>query len=240
MILGIYGYQDSGKTTLVEDLVGTLTRKGYSVSSVKHTPHKKSIDADGKDTWRHWKAGSDPVAFVSEIETSIIKHSKTPIDEVTQMIMKQYHPDVIVVEGLKQGHFKKVAVGDYKPTKGTVLTNPSLDELVEYVETEVAVERILIKLPRLDCGKCGYDCEGLARAVVARKRTIDDCVEGSGTGIEIFIGENKTPMGRFASEIVNGTIIGMLRSLKGFEPGKDIDIRLRASMPVRKRRKEHK
>jgi molybdopterin-guanine dinucleotide biosynthesis protein B len=234
MILGIYGFQDSGKTTLVEQLVRALAQKGYRVSSVKHTPHKKSVDADGKDTWRHWKAGSDPVVFSSEIETSVIKHSKMPIDDITHMVMAEYHPDVIIIEGLKQGSFKKVAIGDLKPTQGTVLANPSLKKLVGYVETEVAVERVMEKLPGLDCRKCGLDCEGLARAIVAKKRRIDNCVELADVEVEIFTGKNKIRTGRFASKVVNDTIRGMLSSLHGYEPDEDVDIHLHTKRPMRK------
>ena len=234
MILGIYGYQDSGKTTLVEKLVRTLAHKGYTVSSVKHTPHRTGVDSKGKDTWKHWQAGSDPVVFSSEIETSVIKHSKTPIDETTRMVMAEYHPDVIIIEGLKEGSFKKVAIGDLKPTKGTVLTNPSFKKLVDYVETEVAVERVLEKLPGLDCRKCGHDCEGLAKAIVARKHRIEDCAELSDVDVGIFIGKNKIPTGRFASKIVNDTVRGMLSSLHGYEPDKDVDIHLHAKKPIQR------
>jgi molybdopterin-guanine dinucleotide biosynthesis protein B len=234
MILSICGYQDSGKTTMVEQLVRALVRKGYKVSSVKHAPCRKGIDSKGKDTWRHWQAGSDPVVFSSDIETSVIKHSKTPIDEIVRMVMADYHPDVIIIEGLKHGPFKKVAIGDLKPTEGTVLTNPSLKKLVDYVQTEVAVERVLARLPGLDCGKCGHDCEGLARAIVARKHRIEDCVELAYVDVAIFIGENKIPTGKFASKVVNDTVRGLLSSLHGYEPDKDVDILLRAKKPIQK------
>ena len=53
MIIGIYGYPDAGKTQFVERLIDALVKKGYGVSSVKHTPHEKTIDGEGKETWRH-------------------------------------------------------------------------------------------------------------------------------------------------------------------------------------------
>jgi len=237
MILSICGYQDSGKTTLVEQLVRALVRKGYKVSSVKHAPCRRGIDSKGKDTWRHWQAGSDPVVFSSEIETSVIKHSETPIDEIVRMILADYRPDVVIIEGLKQGPFRKVTLGDLKPTKGTVLTNPSLKKLVDYVETEVAVERVLEKLPGLDCQKCGHDCEGLARAIAAERHGIEDCVELSDEDVEIFVGKNKIPTGKFASKVVNDTVRGLLSSLHGYEPDKDVDIHLRAKKPIQKDKK---
>jgi molybdopterin-guanine dinucleotide biosynthesis protein B len=226
MIIGIYGYQDAGKTKLVERLVSTLVNKGYRVSSIKHTPHDKTIDCEGKDTWRHWKAGSDPVVFSSETETTMIKHSKTSADDIARMLLAEFRPDVLIIEGFKEGSFPKVAIGHVTPRKGTVLTNPMLADLVKYIEKEVAVERVKDQLPGLDCGKCRLDCDGLARAIVAGKRKLKDCKELSDIGVQILVGGREIATGRFVSSIVDGTVRGMLSSLKGYGPGKAVEIRL--------------
>lgn len=227
MIIGIYGYQDAGKTKLVERLVSALVNKGYRVSSIKHTPHDKTIDCEGKDTWRHWKAGSDPVVFSSGTETSIIKHSKTSADEIANMIIREYNPDILIVEGFKEGSFQKVAIGKVKPRRGTVLTNPSLSKLVTYIENEVAIERILEELPGLDCGKCGLDCRGLAEEIVKDKRKLRACKELSGLDVSILVDGRRIAAGKFVSSIVHETVRGMLGSLKGYEPGKEVEIRLK-------------
>jgi len=237
MILGIYGFQDAGKTVLVEELVRKLVKKGYSVASVKHSPHKKTVDCDGKDTWRHWKAGSDPVVFASEIETAYIKHSRSSPEEITRILMTEFKPDVVVLEGFKGGTFPKVAVGALKPRKGTVLTNPSADDIVRYVEKEVAVERVLACLPGLDCAKCGLDCEGLARAIVAGKRTRNNCRELPSVDVRVLVGGKAIATGKFVSSIVDDTIRGMLSSLKGYESGKDVEIRLAAKRKSSKTRR---
>lgn len=229
MILGIYGLQDAGKTTLVEQLVKALAAKGYRVSSVKHTPHRKSVDSEGKDTWRHWQAGSDPVVFSSEIETAVIKHSKMSADDIARLVDDNFHPDIIIVEGFKEGSFPKVAVGKLKPRKGTVLVNPSLKELVGYAETEIRVERIMRELPLLDCGKCGDDCEGLARDIERGRRTVGQCLELAEGDVEVRVGGARIPMGRFASKAVEGTLRGLLGSLKGYDPKKEVEVRLGAS-----------
>jgi len=228
MILGIYGYQNAGKTQLVERLVRALVRKGYSVSSIKHTPHDKTIDCEGKDTWRHWKAGSDPVVFSSRTETSIIKHSGIQADKIAELVMREYRPDILIIEGFKEGAFPKVAVGRVAPRKGTVLKNPTLAILIDYIETEVAVELALAQLPGLDCGKCGMDCDSLARAIVVGKKRLSACKELSDVTVEVTVGGTRIPTGRFASSIVDSTVRGMLDSLKGCRPGQDVEIRLRA------------
>ncbi len=226
MIIGIYGYQDAGKTSLAEEVIRALAEKGYRVSSVKHTSHRTSIDSEGKDTWRHWSAGSDPVVFSSASETTTIKHSKMPIQEIAEMVMREFRPDVIIIEGSKDGAFPKVAVGKIAPRKGTVLSNPSLKRLLDYIETEVAVERVRARLPRMDCGMCGLDCERLARAVVSGKKSLKDCTELPDTGVKIFVGGEQLAMTRFPASFVDDTIRGMLSSLKGYVPGREVEIRL--------------
>jgi molybdopterin-guanine dinucleotide biosynthesis protein MobB len=240
MIVGIYGYQDSGKTTIVEDLVKALTKKGYKVSSIKHSPHRKSADCEGKDTWRHWVSGSDPVVFSSEAETTVFKHSKTPMEDIAAMLSSEYAPDVIVIEGFKGGEFPKVSVGDIKPRKGTALENPTLKELVSYIQKEVAVERIRKTLPGLYCHKCGLDCDALARAVVNQRRRVGDCRELPDAQVEVLVGGKKMQLGRFASSIVDETVRGMLSSLKGYEHGREVEIRLGAKRKASKRRSKAK
>jgi len=238
MILGIYGFQDAGKTVLVEKLVSALVKKGYSVASIKHTPHRKSVDCEGKDTWRHWLAGSDPVVFSSEIETSVIKHSKMPLECIAEMVMREFGPDILLIEGCKDGPFPKVAIGGVERRKETVLTNPTMSKLVKYVETEAEVEKVRAALPGLDCHKCGLDCTGLARAIVSRKKRIKDCRELSDLCVSVVVGGKHVPMGRFASKMVDSTVRGMMSGLKGYEPGEKVEIRLEAKGgPTRKRRK---
>ena len=236
MILGIYGFQDAGKTKLVEELVAALVKKGYRVASVKHTPHSKSIDCEGKDTWRHWVAGRDPVVFSSNVETSIIKHSMMRMDDIARMVMTQFHPDVLIIEGCKEGIFPKVAVGRVKPRKGTVMVNPKLSRLVDYIANEVAVERVLVELPGLDCGKCGLDCDGLAREIVAGKRILEDCKELSDLSVEVLVDGGRIATGRFVSSIIDDTVRGMLSSLKGYKSGRTVEIRLEPKKKKARRR----
>jgi molybdopterin-guanine dinucleotide biosynthesis protein B len=237
MILGVYGLQDSGKTQMIEKLIAELSKKHYAVASIKHTSLKMSVDFEGKDTWRHWKAGSDPVALSSETETSIIKHSKMSLEELAQMISRDFGPDVVLVEGGKQGKFPKIAIGDLEPRQGTVMVNPGVKKVIAYIENEVAVERVLRTLPGLDCHKCGMDCDGLARAIVARKRKLGDCKELPNVGVSVSVGGKRIAMGKFASNIVDQTVRGMLGSLKGYEDGKDVEIRLEAKKAATRTRR---
>jgi len=94
------------------------------------------------------------------------------------------------------------------------------------------------KLPGLNCRKCGFDCEGLARAVVAGRRRLGDCKELSNIGLSIKVGGKDIATGRFVSSIVDDTVRGMLSSLKGYEPGKEVEIRLKAKRAATRRRRK--
>ncbi len=229
MIIGIYGYPSEKKATIVERLIGSLAEKGYRVSSIKHTPHEKTVDVEGKETWRHWKAGSDPVVFSSRTETAIIKHSETSADEIAKMVLRDHRPDVLIFQGFEDGSFQKVLVGRAARRKGTVLENPRLSQLVKHIETEVALERVLAELPGLDCRKCGFDCRGLAEEVVKGRRKLSACKELSDLDVGIFVDGKRLPVGKFVSTVVHQTVHGLLGSLKGYEPGKEVEIRLKGA-----------
>ncbi|MFZ2224143.1 MAG: (Fe-S)-binding protein [Candidatus Deferrimicrobium sp.] len=92
----------------------------------------------------------------------------------------------------------------------------------------MAFERVLAKLPGLDCMKCGFDCRGLAGEVVKGRRKPGACKELSDLDVGIFVDGRRIPAGRFVSSIVHETVHGMLSSLRGYEPGKEVEIRLRA------------
>lgn len=229
MILGIYGWQDSGKTTLVERLTEDLSAEDYSVSSVKHAPHEKDQDVEGKDSWRHSKAGGDPVVLQTSEGTTLIKRPALAIGEVLEVVRREFHPDVLLVEGYKDGDFPKVALGDIEPADGTVLVNPALEEVIGYIRKEVEYERAYDKLPKLDCGKCGLSCGDLAREIAEGKMSLDDCPERPARKVEIIAGGERLPVGGFVAEITDKTIRGFLSSLKGYSGEPDVEIRLRSS-----------
>ena len=62
-IIAVVGGRKSGKTTAVEVLVEGLVEHGYKVATVKHVSQKNfTMDTEGKDTWRHAKAGASITA----------------------------------------------------------------------------------------------------------------------------------------------------------------------------------
>ena len=71
--LHIVGRKNSGKTTLIVDLVQLLTKNGCRVGTIKHTHHHHELDTPGKDSHRHREAGAELVGVVSRSMTAVFR-----------------------------------------------------------------------------------------------------------------------------------------------------------------------
>ena len=111
-VVGIAGYSNSGKTTLVERLIPALRARGQRVSVVKHAHHKFDIDHVGKDTWRHRAAGAFEVVVASDMRLALMREFEQPAQlTVHQLIAELYDGvDWVLVEGFKQSDLQKLEV----------------------------------------------------------------------------------------------------------------------------------
>ena len=64
---------NTGKTVLIEGLIKELKNRGYTVATIKHDVHGFDIDKEGKDTWRHRKAGAEAVIISSKERMALIR-----------------------------------------------------------------------------------------------------------------------------------------------------------------------
>ena len=67
----IVGRKNSGKTTLVCELVREFTSRGIRVATVKHTHHHHELDTPGKDSHLHREAGAAAVGILSPQMTAM-------------------------------------------------------------------------------------------------------------------------------------------------------------------------
>lgn len=110
-VLGIAGWKNSGKTTLVERLVAELTRRGRKVSTVKHAHHNFEIDHEGRDSFRHRAAGAAEVAVVSGRRWAIVHELRDEAEPALGEILEKLAPcDLVLVEGYKQGVHPRIEV----------------------------------------------------------------------------------------------------------------------------------
>ena len=110
-VIGVAGFKNAGKTTLVEKLVIELARRGRRVSTVKHAHHSFDIDHEGRDSFRHRKAGATEVAVVSQNRWAIIHESRDePEPSLADMLAKLAPCDLVIVEGYKRDSHDKIEV----------------------------------------------------------------------------------------------------------------------------------
>jgi molybdopterin-guanine dinucleotide biosynthesis adapter protein len=110
-VIGVAGFKNSGKTTLVEKLVRTLTAQGYRVSTVKHAHHSFDIDHEGRDSFRHRASGASEVAVISKERTAIIHELRGREPPSLDEVLSRLQPcDLVIVEGYKRDGHDKIEV----------------------------------------------------------------------------------------------------------------------------------
>ena len=107
-IITIVGKSNSGKTTLLEKVIALLTDKGYKIGSVKHAHDGFEMDKEGKDSFRHRKAGASATLVITENKIAMVKDDTTSYIEKMQSYLSDM--DIILAEGFKKQNLPKIEV----------------------------------------------------------------------------------------------------------------------------------
>lgn len=131
-IVSIVGKSESGKTTLLEHLIGELKQRGYRIATIKHHVHGFDLDQPGKDSWRLAQAGSDAVVLSSSQKVALIKKTDhdLSLEEISSLIGGDFH--LILTEGFRRDKFPKIEV--HRKELGELLCPP--EELLAIVTDE--------------------------------------------------------------------------------------------------------
>ncbi len=110
-ILCFVGRSNSGKTTLIERLIPELVRAGYRVATIKHAGHGFDLDTEGKDSWRHKRAGASSVIVMSKGSLAMFADVSEAIkvEEVRDRFLDHTY-DLIIAEGWKSEGYPKIVV----------------------------------------------------------------------------------------------------------------------------------
>ncbi len=100
---------NTGKTVLIEGLIKEIKNRGYTVATIKHDVHGFDIDKEGKDTWRHRKAGAEAVIISSKERMALIREfqEEIPLEELIKQVEDF---DFIIIEGYKKSKYRKLEV----------------------------------------------------------------------------------------------------------------------------------
>src|SRR5262245_29873874 len=110
-VIGVAGWKNSGKTTLVTRLVTELTNRGFKVATVKHAHHNFQIDDAETDSARHRRAGAAQVAIVSPKRWAIVRELEGALEPSLDEVISHLEPcDLVIVEGYKTASIPKIEV----------------------------------------------------------------------------------------------------------------------------------
>lgn len=119
-VVGIVGWKDSGKTTLVVRLVEHFAAGGLRVSTVKHAHHSVDPDQPGKDSWRHREAGAQEVLLATGARYALFHELRgEPEPPLDELLARLAPADLVIVEGFKRFAYPKIEV--HRAVRGTPL-----------------------------------------------------------------------------------------------------------------------
>jgi len=109
-VVSFIGHHNSGKTTLLAQVITILLERGYRVGAVKHAPHLDDMDSRDSDSGQLREAGAEQTLLVSDDTCALFWDTdpEEPIEELIEHLFADY--DLVLVEGYKHGPFPKIEV----------------------------------------------------------------------------------------------------------------------------------
>jgi len=235
-LIEFFGPSNSGKTFAIMEMVKRLKGHGYSVATVKSTPHHLDYEKDSKDSIEYIKAGSNLSVAMGNEET--IFH--LPKRMKLYKILDHVNYDFMLVEGqtgfpmpkilfltesedierlddltiavvgksesLKNKNVRIIQPGDYETLYRTVLSSA------------------MPPLPGDNCGHCGSDCTTMMIGIIKGEKTYKNCVKLSNKSVSVELDGKKVPILPFISSIIKDVNTGILKNLKGMNKQSHIKI----------------
>lgn len=147
-VIGVVGWKNNGKTTLVVRLIEHLTERGLRVSTVKHAHHSVDLDQPGKDTWRHRQAGAGEVILATGRRWILMHELREESEPPLMALLAKLAPaDLVIVEGFKGTSLPKIEV--HRGERGTDLIARD-DRDVVAVAADVPLEGLEVPVLHLD------------------------------------------------------------------------------------------
>lgn len=212
-IICMVGASNVGKTTFLEKLIPELARRGYRIGTVKHDVHGFDMDKEGKDTWRHRRAGAQTIAISSPNRLASIRETEgeMPLEELAGRYFWQ--EDILITEGFKRSRFPKIEVFrsavEPKPICGVE------DNLIAIISDDAPD----VSVPVLRFEEVAKTADFIEERYLKGLKRPRILIQTDG---------KQLPMKSFVQDFVINGIIGMLSSLRGWSKPKNITIHIRS------------
>ncbi len=99
----------TGKTALVEAVIGDLVARGLRVGAVKHDAHRIELDTEGKDSWRHRAAGAETLLVgANQVAWMSDDGRSPPLRDLVRLFFPTV--DIVIVEGYRSAGLPTIRV----------------------------------------------------------------------------------------------------------------------------------
>jgi molybdopterin-guanine dinucleotide biosynthesis protein B len=122
IILGFYGYSNTGKTNLITKITSYYNKKQIKIATLKQTNKDYNIDTEGKDTYRYAQSGSECVVFTTSNDTVFFIKNQFNIKYIINQLMNLEKYDLILIEGAKDHWINKIRLGNHPLRNNTLFT----------------------------------------------------------------------------------------------------------------------
>ncbi|MHB8810548.1 MAG: molybdopterin-guanine dinucleotide biosynthesis protein B [Desulfobulbaceae bacterium] len=209
-VVTFIGWQNSGKTTIIRQVIACLRAKGLRVAVIKSTHHQEvAFDRPGTDTSAYREAGGQAVALLAPDQMVIIcDNPELKLVDIANRFFSDC--DIVIGEGFKnERHIGKIEVAR---DAGDLLRDKVNGVIAIITDQPVAGENVF----RPD------QAEAVTEFIVSRYLAAD-----RETRTVLYVNNRKVPLKGFVQDALAGTVCGFLQSLKQTEAMQDIDLKIR-------------
>jgi molybdopterin-guanine dinucleotide biosynthesis adapter protein len=168
-IIGLAGWQNAGKTTLLAKVIPCLVARGRTVSTIKHAHEGFDIDQPGKDSHTHRMAGATEVLIASAKRFALMHELRgAPEPPLRELLARLSPVDLVIVEGYKREPHPKLEV--HRVGNGKPLIYPN-DSWVVAVAADAPLPGAELPVIALD------DIERIADVLLVEAMPIDSVLE---------------------------------------------------------------
>lgn len=172
-VVGLAGWSGSGKTTLVGKLIPCLTKRGISVSTLKHAHAGFDIDIPGKDSHTHRMAGATEVLVSSPRRFALIHELRGEAEYSLPDLLRKLAPvDLVIVEGFKAHAHPKLEI--YREEVGKDFMHPNDRQIFAVASDKLLPE---VRIPFIDLN----DIEAIAAAMLQYAAPLERVLAVQGT-----------------------------------------------------------
>lgn len=192
-VISFVGKSGSGKTRLIESLIGLGKEEGLKIGVIKHTKFGFEIDKEGKDSFRFKIAGGNRIGIFSEGEKVVFLEEGM---KLWRFIFESFFTcDLVLVEGFKE---------DKDLNKILVIGSP--EDLKDF-DVSSMIGIYSDEKYELNLDKPYFSSEDL--------RELWEFIKNlPGSELLLYVNGESVPLNPFVQEMLFSMILGMVKPLK--------------------------